>query len=81
VGADRRSDYRAGLNFEMIVTVGLCTVAHFSECFLARGTVWPALDTLNSARVELQCLDVSAGWLDYEPQSVTEANEEIVLRS
>jgi hypothetical protein len=24
----------------MIVTVGLCAVAHFSECFLARGIVW-----------------------------------------
>lgn len=23
----------------MIVTVGLCAVTHFSECFLARGTV------------------------------------------
>jgi hypothetical protein len=81
VGADRRSDCGAGLNFEMIVTVGLCTVAHFSEWFLARGTVWPALDTLNSARVEHQDFDVSPGRLDYEPQSVTEADEEIVLPS
>jgi hypothetical protein len=32
VGADRRSDCRAGFDFEIVVTVGLCAVADFSEC-------------------------------------------------
>ena len=40
MGADRRSDRGAGFDFEIIVTCGLCAVAHFSECFLARETVW-----------------------------------------